>query len=97
MRRAGYALGRLGPGFGHGYHYNGSCGAHREDPAVSRRAGPSSSRHGRNRLGELWLLSLAGYQVSHVSEMTKGRFDLKLNISSDFICANTADLRRARF
>ena len=59
-RHAGNALGRFGPGFHRGCVRRGAQGV---NPAVSRRAGPSSARNERKRLGEPVLLFLRDNQT----------------------------------
>ena len=53
--RAGISLGGFGSGVGRGYVRRGAQGV---NPAVSRRAGLSSSRNERKRLGEPVLIFL---------------------------------------
>ena len=66
-RHVGIALGGFGPGFRRGCVRRVAHGVHL---AVSRRAGPSSARNKRKRLGEPVLLVLLGGITGLVREWT---------------------------
>ena len=63
----GNVLERFGPGFRRGCVRRGAQGV---NPAVSRRAGPSSARHERKRLGEPVPLALSCGITGRVRERT---------------------------
>ena len=71
-RHAGNALGRFGVRFRRGCMRRGAQGV---NPAVSRRAGPSSARNERNRLGEPVLVVFSCWITGRVRERTTSYFN----------------------